>query len=203
MSGTPAIRVQGLSKSFGGRAVIKDLSFELEIGLSLLTGKNGSGKTTLLNLLAGSLRPDRGAVYVLGSPVRAVTDRIALVPAEPPEIPWLTGAAFVSFVTSLYPLTRRDEEGQSALLETLEIAQMAPVRLGEMSSGARKKFVLVAMLAASPAILLFDEPTAGLDESSCERLVKLLAQETLTKAIVLATHEPWRFSSLARREVCL
>jgi polyether ionophore transport system ATP-binding protein len=159
-----AIRTDSLSKSFGSTDALVELNLEVPVGEVLgYLGPNGAGKTTTIRLLLGLIRPTRGRAEVFGidcqvDPVKAHR-RVAYVPGEANLWPSLTGEE------TLYLLGRVHGEVDTAyrdlLIERFEFDPSKKVRA--LSKGNRQKLILIAGLMTRAALLLLDEPTAGLD----------------------------------------
>jgi branched-chain amino acid transport system ATP-binding protein len=177
--------VDGVSKTFGGVAAIREATFTLEAGEILgIMGANGAGKTTLFNLISGSLRPDRGAIYLDGEridglrPDRVCRRGIARTYQIVRPFPGMTvrenvlvGALFgADRGRSAAPATQTADR----ILEDLDLADQAGKLAGELTLAARKRLEMARALATRPRILLLDEVLAGLNPTEvAESLVAL------------------------------
>jgi len=188
------VRLDGVTKRFGARAVLRDLSCAFGPGVHLLVGPNGSGKTTLLNLVAGVLAPDAGTVDIDGVSGAAARDRVFLVPSATPAIPWLTGRACIDFTASLFA-TREPAAAVNDVVSRLGLAPFFDKPLGEMSSGTAKEVLIAAAFASGAPVVLFDEPTNELDAASIAFFLDLLGASNRT--ILVATHHVEQFSRFA------
>ncbi len=195
-SGT--IRVDEVDLSFpvrgGGRLPVLD-GMTLEIaggGIVALIGPNGCGKSTLLRVIAGLLRPERGAITLEGSPIVAPDPRIGLVFQEPRLLPWRSAADNITYPLELagWPAARRSNR----LAELAELVSLDPGVTGnrpsELSGGTRQRVALARALALEPEVLLLDEPFSALDALSRERfdLELLRLWERAASTILLVTH---------------
>ncbi len=158
------IEAEGLSKHYGAVRALEDLDLRVEQGdVFGYLGPNGSGKTTTIRLLLGLIRPSSGRVEVLGGdPERdavAIHRRLAYVPGEAALWPELTGTETLHLLGRLQGSV--DEVYRAELIERFELDPGKRIRA--YSKGNRQKVSLVAALAARPALLVLDEPTAGLD----------------------------------------
>lgn len=200
-------RTLALAKTHGrgvrATEVFHDLSLDLEAGrLSAITGPSGTGKSTLLHLLAGLDVPTSGEVIVLGKQLSQLdaTERarlrrstIGLVTQGTDLVPFLTARESVEVALAMRGIAR-DEAAMRAMVSLADVGldDLADQRVGRLSMGERQRVALARALAARPALLLADEPTARLDEANARAVGILfadLAHRTGT-AIVCATHDP-------------
>src|SRR5581483_61556 len=193
----------GLTKVHGRDArateVFHDLSIAFAAGaFSAVTGPSGSGKSSLLHLLAGLDRPTRGDVRVLGTELSGLDDTglallrrrsIGLVTQGTDLVPFLTARETVELALALRGIDR-DHAGRS--LVDVGLGELADERVARLSMGERQRVALARALAARPALLLADEPTARLDEANARAVGVLFAElaRTTGAAIVCATHDP-------------
>ncbi len=159
-----AVRVSGLVKRFGPRAVLDRVDLEVPRGQVIgLLGLNGSGKSTLIKCLLGLLKADEGSATVLGTDAWQLADRekarIGYVPQEATLYPWLTVRQTVAYVSSFY--SRWDRAWGEELLRRWDL----PLghRVGPLSVGQKQKLALVLALGHRPELLILDEPVASLD----------------------------------------
>lgn len=161
---TDAIRVAGLSKSFGATRALDGLDLAVERGeVHGFLGPNGSGKSTTIRILLGLLRPDAGTARLLGGdPWRDLSDlhrRLAYVPGDVTLWPNLTGGEAIDLLGRLRG--GLDHRRRRDLLERFDLD---PTKRGRTySKGNRQKVALVAALASDVELLVLDEPTSGLD----------------------------------------
>src|SRR4051794_10951584 len=162
-----AIDVRGLSKSFGGREVVHDLSMQVKRGTIYgFLGPNGSGKTTTIRMLCGLLTPDSGEGHCLGYDIvreaRAIKRRVGYMTQRFSFWEDLTIRENLAFVARMYGLDDRKARGQRAL-DHLALTDRAGQLAGTLSGGWKQRLALAACLLHDPELLLLDEPTAGVD----------------------------------------
>jgi ABC-2 type transport system ATP-binding protein len=167
-SGLP-VEVRNVSKSFGDVVAVDDVSFGVAAGSILgVIGPSGSGKTTTIRILTGALRPDDGAARVLGEDPtrfrRRTRERIGYMPQLFVLYPDLTARENVDFVASLFGMLfghrrRRVEE----VLRLVELWEARDRRASQLSGGMQRRLELACALVHEPALLVLDEPTAGID----------------------------------------
>jgi ABC-2 type transport system ATP-binding protein len=187
-----AVSGEGLAKSFGSIRAVDGVDVRVEPGeVRGLLGPNGAGKTTLLRMLFGLVRPDAGSVRLLGSELDAadprLPDAVGGFVEEPRFYPYLSARR------NLELLSRLDAPGATSRVdEALDRAGLqgaAQRRVGGFSSGMRQRLGLAAALVRAPALVMLDEPTAGLDPGGvrdARALVRSLARDGA--AVLLSTH---------------
>jgi ABC-2 type transport system ATP-binding protein len=188
-----AIDVKGLTKSFGGREVVHDLSMQVKRGsIYGFLGPNGSGKTTTIRMLCGLLTPDSGEGTCLGYDIRRDADRIKR------QVGYMTQRFSLyqdlsvrenlEFVARLYGLT--DARGAAReMIKRLGLSGREEQLAGELSGGWKQRLALGACTLPSPQLLLLDEPTAGVDPKARRDFwneIHALAGEGLT--VLVSTH---------------
>ncbi len=180
---------QEVSKRFGTGWALRGVSLTVDRGEIVgVLGPNGGGKSTLLKLLAGLQYPTSGLVSVLGQPPgRDTKRRVAYVPEVDHYYPAMTGLRAVRFLAAFF--AGFDVHLAFSLLEFLAVPQDQP--FGALSRGHRARFKLALALARQAEVLLLDEPLAGIDVLSRERILHAIAREYRPgeQTILLATHE--------------
>ncbi|HEY8283071.1 MAG TPA: ABC transporter ATP-binding protein [Chloroflexota bacterium] len=159
------IEVEGVSKWYGDKVAVSDLSFTVGPGVTALLGPNGAGKSTTLKMLTGQLRPSQGQVRVLGRPVidnPSLYRRIGLVPEQEELYPFLSGREFVELAAMLHRLARPREAARAALA-TVDLLDAQDRKLRGYSKGMRQRVKIAQALVHDPEILFLDEPLTGAD----------------------------------------
>jgi ABC-2 type transport system ATP-binding protein len=187
------IEVEGLAKSYGSFAAVRELSFTVRPGEVLgLVGPNGAGKTSTLRCLAGIIPFNAGVVRIAGhdileDPVGAKR-QLAFFPDEPRLFEYLTVRQHLAFVARVYGVRDHDAVAQP-LLDELEIADKADQLPTELSRGMKQKLAIACGLLHSPQVLFFDEPLTGLDPLGIRRMKDSIVRRARAGAtIVLSSH---------------
>nr|WP_317797038.1 ABC transporter ATP-binding protein [Actinoplanes sichuanensis] len=201
------VSVRDVHRRFGsGPATVhalRGVSFDVEAGTMVaLVGRSGSGKTTLLNVVGGLDRPDEGSVVVDGAEVTALgedglsrlrRERVSYVFQTFGLIPVLSAAENVGAPLRLARTPTADREKRVALLlDLVGLADHADQRPGEMSGGQQQRVAIARALAASPRLLIADEPTGQLDAETGRSVMALLRAVVESEGVtaLVSTHDP-------------
>jgi ABC-type lipoprotein export system ATPase subunit len=203
----PLLTVRGVHRSFGTGAAavhaLRDVSFEVEPGTMVaLVGRSGSGKTTLLNIIGGLDRPDSGTVTVDGVDVtgldedglsRLRREKVSYVFQTFGLIPVLSAAENVGVPLRLARTEQKERERRvELLLDLVGLAGHARQRPGELSGGQQQRVAIARALAASPRLLVADEPTGQLDAETGLAVMALLRGVVESEGVtaLVSTHDP-------------
>jgi putative ABC transport system ATP-binding protein len=201
------LTVNGIHRTFGdGPATVhalRDVSFEVEPGtLVALVGRSGSGKTTLLNVIGGLDRPDSGTVTVDGIDVtgldedglsRLRREKVSYVFQTFGLIPVLSASENVGVPLRLARTEQHEREKRvDLLLRLVGLADHARQRPGEMSGGQQQRVAIARALAASPRLLIADEPTGQLDAETGLSVMALIRGVVESEGVtaLVSTHDP-------------
>ena len=187
------IDVQHLTKRFGGRAVVRDVSMQVKRGTIYgFLGPNGSGKTTTIRMLCGLLTPDEGTGTCLGYDIRTETDRIKRKVGYMTQrfslYQDLSVRENLEFIGRIYGLAKPRAAARAAI-ERLGLSGREEQLAGELSGGWKQRLALGACTMPSPQLLLLDEPTAGVDPKARREFwneIHALAADGLT--VLVSTH---------------
>ena len=194
MASDLALKISGLSKSFG-KPVLTDLSISIPAGqFYALLGPNGAGKTTTLRIVAGLLRADAGTVKIYGHDVQIDSESAKAITAWLPDDPMLydklTPAEYLAFVAGLWRIDAKTAAVEAeSLLQWLELWDVREQRCESFSRGMKQKVALAGALIHRPRLLILDEPLTGLD-ATMARTVKdaLRAQVDAGATVIITTH---------------
>lgn len=173
------LELNEVSLRFGDKQVLDGCTLRLKAGEHIaLMGPSGCGKTTLLRIALGLQDPESGTA-------RRTSERAAAVFQEPRLLPWRTAAENVNLV-----LSDRDETLPEARewLKRLELSDAGELYPAELSGGMQQRVSIARALAASPSLLVLDEPFKAMDSALRERVMGLTAETAKAAAILLATH---------------
>jgi ABC-2 type transport system ATP-binding protein len=189
------IELHNVSRWYGSRRVLDDVSLHIESGRIGLLGPNGAGKSTLLKILLGILPPSKGGGRVMGKDlVRAGTALprlIGYMSEADSLVPGLNGAEYVALAGELCGMPRLQARRRAhEVLTYLDLEDARYRRLEEYSTGMKQRIKLPQALVHDPPILLLDEPTSGMDPAGREAMLRLLLSlgRDHGKSILLSTH---------------
>ena len=201
--GEKVIEIKGLNKSFGTLDVLKDVDLHLLKGENLVVlGKSGSGKSVLIKIVVGLLKPDSGDVTVLGKKVDLITYKELLALRLKVGFSFQNSALYDSMTVREnleFPLVRNQRKlskgeinrAVEEVLDAVGLLQTINQMPSELSGGQRKRVGIARTLILQPEIMLYDEPTAGLDPITSQDINNLIneVQERFHTSSIVITHD--------------
>lgn len=190
----PAVKIDQLYKSFGTFEALKGIDLTIAQGeFFALLGPNGAGKSTLINLLAGLLRPTRGALSVMGFDVvndyQRARRALGVVPQELVFDPFFSVREMLRFQAGYFGLGKANHAWIDEVIEGLGLADKATTNMRRLSGGMKRRALIAQALVHKPPVVVLDEPTAGVDVELRQMLwafIKKLNRDGHT--IILTTH---------------
>ena len=201
----PPIALESVSKRYGSRTIIHDLSFTVETGEIVgFLGPNGAGKTTTMRMIAGFTAATSGRVTVAGHDMAtdnvAAARHVGYLPERPPLYDALDVSAYLRFVARVKGVARA---AIPAELERVTVAcrleAVARQEIFKLSKGYRQRLGLAQALLGSPAVLLLDEPTAGLDPGQIQETREVIRAFGADHAVLFSTHILAEVTLICRR----
>ena len=187
------IKVENLVKRYGSIYALNDVSFEIGEGEIVgLLGPNGAGKSTAMNILTGYLSATSGEVYINGvnivdNPIKAKKD-IGFLPEQPPLYPEMTVIEYLNFV---YDLKGCEFDREPHIEEIMAVTKLVEVKdrlIRNLSKGNKQRVGIAQALIGDPKVLIFDEPTVGLDPKQIIAVRNLLRTLARKHTVILSTH---------------
>jgi ABC-2 type transport system ATP-binding protein len=186
------IRVEGLTKDYGARRAVDNITFHADKGEILgFLGPNGAGKTTTMRILSGYMPPSSGQVVVAGYDViensLEVRKRVGYMPETVPLYPDMTVFDYLKFMADLRHLPDA-EERVDEVLDLVHMGDRAEGYIGNLSKGMRQRVGLAQALVHRPEVLILDEPTIGLDPAQIIDVRTLIRNLGKDRTVLLSTH---------------
>ena len=188
------IEVSHLTKKYGNRLAVDDVSFTVEDGqIYGLLGPNGAGKSTIMNILTGYLSATSGQVAVAGHPLPEEADAakacVGYLPEQPPLYPEMTVQEYLDFAAELKGVKKAERKEQilkAARRTGLEA--VLPRLIRSLSKGYRQRVGIAQALLGSPKLIILDEPTVGLDPAQVIEIRKLIRELGRAHTVILSSH---------------
>jgi ABC-2 type transport system ATP-binding protein len=186
------IRVDGLTKDYGSRRAVDNISFHAEKGEILgFLGPNGAGKTTTMRVLTGYMPPSSGKAAIAGFDVveqsLEVRRRVGYVPETVPLYPDMTVRDYLKFMADLRRVPKADDRVDEVMV-LVNIEDRARGYIGNLSKGLKQRVGLAQALIHQPDVLILDEPTIGLDPAQIIEVRNLIRDLGKERTVMLSTH---------------
>jgi ABC-2 type transport system ATP-binding protein len=188
---TYLLEIKNASKSFWGKRIYQNISYSFQNGSYAIVGANGAGKTVLIEMLAGVSLQDTGEIYLRGignNQSQKYKQNLTYIPGRPSFFPDATGNDFLSFISSIKK-DKKSNDYIDALIEGFKLAPHLEARFKDMSLGTQKKLFLTTIAMGDSQLIIMDEPTNALDDSSSELLRMIIKQMSSEKIIITASHD--------------
>jgi len=208
---TPAVTISDLHFAYNGETVLHDVDLNIDVrDFVTIVGPNGGGKTTLLKLILGLLKPQRGAVAVMGRTPDRARARIGYMPQHTDfDQHFPITVQDVVLIGRLHEhrwfgrYNRRDRDAVVKALADVDLEDVLMRPFSTLSGGQRKRVLIARALATNPDLLILDEPTANLDPSAEKDLYRLLHRLNEHLTILMVSHDLNFVSSFVNRVVCV
>lgn len=194
MNNNALIRVEHVWRYYGALCALRDVSFEVRRGEVLgFLGPNGAGKSTTMQIISGNLAPTRGRVWINGvdildEPKRAKT-HIGFLPEQPPLYRELTVDEYLRYCARLHRIPRaREVSALDTAKRRCGLAGAGGRLIGNLSKGYRQRVGIAQAIVHMPAVVILDEPTAGLDPIQIHEMRALIRELAAEHSVILSTH---------------
>ena len=187
------VKVENLVKRYGTNYALNDVSFEIGEGEVVgLLGPNGAGKSTAMNIITGFLSTSSGAAYINGvnilkDPIKAKRN-VGFLPEQPPLYPDMTVYEYLNFVYELKGVDIPKDEHIREILSTVKLQDVKDRLIKNLSKGYKQRVGIAQALIGDPKIVIFDEPTVGLDPKQIIEVRNLIRTLGKRHTVILSTH---------------
>lgn len=187
------LSVHNLTKDFGGKLAVNNVSFNLSHGVYGLLGPNGAGKTTLMKMMVDILDPSSGEVLLDGVRIKELDagyrDKLGYMPQEIGVYKNFSARKFLKYIAALKGITGKTaDEKIEELLDLVGLKDVGKKKLGGFSGGMLRRIGIAQTLLNDPKILILDEPTAGLDPQERIRFRNIISELSEKRIVLLSTH---------------
>ena len=188
------VKIEHVSHRYSVQWAVSDISFEIpRHGIYGLLGSNGAGKSTLMNILCGVLRQTKGEVFVNGVNMRKnpidAKRHIGFMPQQPPLYNDFTVEEYLSYAADLRYIPEKNvKEAVERVLELCNITHFRNRLIKNLSGGYQQRVSIAQALIHKPALVIFDEPTNGLDPNQIPEVRQLIKDIAVDRTVMLSTH---------------
>jgi ABC-2 type transport system ATP-binding protein len=189
----PIVSAANVSKWYGQVIGLNDVSVDVPPGITGLLGPNGAGKSTFMKLITGQLKPSKGVVKVLGEPIWGnphLYFEMGFCPEQDAFYERMTGLEWVTALVRLNGLTEKEaDDAAKRALTDVDLMDAANKKIGAYSKGMRQRVKLAQALVHDPALLILDEPLAGMDPLARRRTIRMIREWARTgKSVIVSSH---------------
>lgn len=187
------LMLSGVTKNYGHFTALQDFTYVFKEGVYGLLGPNGAGKSTLMNLITGNLSPDRGEILLNGKSIKdlgiSYLKHIGFVPQHQNLYPTFTGKRFLYYMAALKGMDKKRADLEiPEILNMLNLTKQQDKKIREYSGGMKQRLLIGQALLDHPSILIFDEPTAGLDPKERIGIRNIISGFSEDRIVIFATH---------------
>lgn len=202
------LEIRNLSKSYGKKVALNNINLKFDNGLYGLLGPNGAGKSTLMNIITDNLKADNGEILwngidyqTLGVKYREI---LGYMPQQQGLYNGFTGKRFLNYIAVLKDIPKKE-----ILLQIEESAKKVNLqneldkKINMYSGGMKQRLLIASCILGNPKLIIFDEPTAGLDPKERVRVKKLMQELSSKSIVIIATHIVPDIENIAKKIVIL
>ena len=196
------LALKGITKQYGSKRALDDFSYSFEEGVYGLLGPNGAGKSTLMKIITQSVKPTGGEITLDGDDIfkqkEEYRKRIGYMPQQQTIYPFYTGRQFLNYMGLLKGEDRKSLDDKIQFyLEKVNLISVADKKIGTYSGGMKQRLLIAQTFLGDPDIMIFYDPTAGLDPKERIHVRNLIHDNSAGKIIIVATHVVQDIESIA------
>ncbi len=190
---TMKLSFENITKKYGEKTALHQISLDLEEGIYGLLGPNGAGKSTMMNLITGNLNLSEGRILFDGKEIlksgEEYRSSIGYMPQEAAVYPNFTGLDFLRYIASMKEMNGPNAEEQiETYLKRLDLYDVRNQKIRTWSGGMKQRLMLIQAMLNDPKILILDEPTAGMDPKQRIIVSNLISEKALNRIVLISTH---------------
>ncbi len=202
------LEIRNLSKSYGKKVALNNINLKFDNGLYGLLGPNGAGKSTLMNIITDNLKADNGEILWNGMDYQTLgvkyREILGYMPQQQGLYNGFTGKRFLNYIAVLKDIPKKE-----ILLQIEESAKKVNLqneldkKINMYSGGMKQRLLIASCILGNPKLIIFDEPTAGLDPKERVRVKKLMQELSSKSIVIIATHIVPDIENIAKEIVIL
>ena len=183
------LSINNVTKKYGKKTALNNFSLELEPGVYGLLGPNGAGKSTLIGVITGLVKPNSGTVSYSDDEKNSLQKKLGYLPQYQSCYKNYYAAEFLKYMCALKNYKPENPNKYCGeLLELVNLSDVGKKKIGAFSGGMKQRLGIAQALIGEPSVLIFDEPTAGLDPKERVRFRNIISSLGSNKIVILATH---------------
>ncbi len=202
------LTLSGITKKYGSKAALNNVSLTLTKGIYGLLGPNGAGKSTMMNIICTNLAPNSGEVRWNGDEIEklgaAYRSCLGFAPQQQGLYDSFTGRRFLSYMATLKAIPKSLQKGEiQRVLDYVNLSDVANRAIGTYSGGMKQRILIAQAVLGDPQIVVLDEPTAGLDPKERIRVREKVRELAYDKIILFSTHVVSDIQSIAKEIILI
>lgn len=202
------LELKNITKKYGEKTALKNVSLEFTEGIYGLLGPNGAGKSTMMNIITGNLKPDGGKTLCDGTEIHLMgwryRDLLGYAPQQQGLYDTFSGRRFLAYMATLKNIPRKEIKAETErVLSYVNLSDAAKKPIGAYSGGMKQRILIAQAILGDPKIVVLDEPTAGLDPKERVRIREKIRDISGDKIILVSTHVVSDIQSIAKEIVLL
>lgn len=202
------LKLEELTKKYKNLLALNTVNCQFTEGIYGLLGPNGAGKSTLMKLLVQNIRPTAGHICMDGTDISKMGDEykgmIGYMPQQQEIFPFFTGRRFLNYMGLLKGMNKNElPDAIEIIAGKVNLSDVLDKKIGGYSGGMKQRLLIAQAFLGNPKIVIFDEPTAGLDPKERIHARNLIAENARDKIILIATHVVQDIEYIANKVILL